>query len=250
MSRNKPSSASLMMLIVRRELGQYLSTWSGYIIFAGLLLLTGLLYNADAVGSTPKYSADVLSRFFYSASGTTVAAGVLLAMRLVAEERQNGTLPLLTTSSMSEGQIVMAKYISAMVMVLIFLALTIYMPLLVFKSGAISLGHIFAGYVGLICIGSAGVAIGMFGSALVRSQLVAAIISGVITVVMLLLWTIVRLVEGTLGDIIGQLALHDKQFRPFQDGIVTLPNLIYYASVTIVFLVAARNFLESRRWRM
>lgn len=249
-ARQKPSAVGLMGLLVRRELGQYLGTWNGYIIFSGLLLLSGLLYNSFAVGSTPKYSADVLSEFFYFASGTTVTTGLLLAMRLIAEERQNGTLPLLTTSSLSEGQIIFAKYVSALVMVGIYLVLTLYMPLLVFYNGAVSLGHILAGYVGLLCIGSAGVAIGMFGSALVRSQLVAAIISGVITVVMLVLWTIARVVEGTLGDLVGQLSLHDKHFRPFMDGIITLPNLIFYASVSIVFLFAARNVLESRRWRM
>jgi ABC-2 type transport system permease protein len=249
-AQRKPSAAGLMALLVRREIGHYLGTWSGYIILAGLLLISGLCYNVFAVGSTPKYSADVLSDFFFWSSGATIATGLFLAMRLIAEERQTGTLPLLTTSSLSEGQIIFAKYVSAMVMVAIYLALTLFMPLLVFYNGAISLGHIFAGYVGLLCIGSAGVAIGMFGSALVRSQLLALIISAVITVVLLLMWMSARVVEGTLGDIVGQLSLHDKQFRPFMDGTVTLPNLIYYASLSIVFLFASRNVLESRRWRM
>ncbi len=249
-ARTKPNAARLMMLVVRRELGQYLTTWSGYVILAALLLFLGLLYNIDAVGSTPKYSSDVLSRFFYDCSGCAVATGVLLAMRLIAEERQNGTLPLLTTSSLREGQIVAAKYVSAMVMIGLFTAISVYMPLLVFYNGAVSFGHIFAGYVGVLCIGSAGVAIGMFGSALVRSQLVAAIISLVITVVMLVLWTLARVVDGALGDIIGYLTLHDKHFNPFMEGTITLANLVYYGSVSLVFLVAARNVLESRRWRL
>ena len=246
----KPSTSALMMLLIRRELGQYFGTWIGYILMAALLLITGLLYNVFAVGSTPQFSADVLSEFFFVASGCAVTIGMLFAMRLIAEERQNGTLPLLTTSSLSEGQIVFAKYISAMVMILVYLCLTLYMPLLVVYNGAVSIGHVLAGYVGLFCIGSAGVAIGMFGSGLVRSQLVAAIISTVIIVVMLVLWMAARVVEGALGDVIGNLSLHDKHFRPFMDGTVTLPNLIYYASVTLVFLVASRSLLEARRWRM
>jgi ABC-2 type transport system permease protein len=246
----RPTGMSGMTLIVKREIGEYLTTWSGYIIFAGLLLLTGLCYNAWAVGSTPRYSSDVLGDFFYFASGTTITTGLLLAMRLIAEERQTGTLPLLLTSSLTEGEIIAAKYVSAMVMIGIYLALTTFMPLLVFYNGAVSLGHIFAGYVGLLAIGSAGVAIGLFGSALVRSQLVAAIIAGVITVIMLVLWTIARVIEGTLGDVIGYLTLHDKHFRPFQDGTISSANVVFYASVTIAFLFAARNVLESRRWRM
>jgi ABC-2 type transport system permease protein len=248
--RAKPSVVSLMGLIVRRELGQYLGTWSGYIVFAALLLATGLFYNVESVGSSPKYSSDVLSDFFKWASGFTVVTGILLAMRLVAEERQNGTLPLLTTSSLTEGQIIFAKYLSAMVMICIYVALSLYMPFLVFYNGAVSLGHIFAGCFGMVLIGSAGVAIGMFGSALFKSQLVAAILAGVIALVMTLLWALARVVEGALGDIIGHITLHDKHFSPFMDGTVTLPNIVYYLSVTAVFLFAARNLLEARRWRM
>jgi ABC-2 type transport system permease protein len=247
---SKPSAASLMGLIVKRELGQYLGTWSGYIVFAALLLATGLFYNVESIGSSPKYSSDVLSDFFKWASGFTVVTGILLAMRLIAEERQNGTLPLLTTSSLTEGQIILAKYFSAMVMICIYVTLSLYMPFLVFQHGAVSLGHIFAGCFGMVLIGSAGVAIGMFGSALFRSQLVAAILAGVIALVMTLLWALARVVEGVLGEIIGQITLHDKHFSPFMDGTITLPNIVYYLSVTAVFLLAARNLLEARRWRM
>lgn len=246
---SKPSAARGIGLIIKRELGQYLNTWNGYIIFSVLLLITGLLYNVHAVGSTPRYSSDVLFEFFWVASGTTMFAAAFLSMRLIAEERQNGTLPLLSTSSLTEGQIIIAKYVSAMVMIGTYLLLTVYMPLLVFRNGAVSMGHIMAGYFGLLLLGSAVVAIGMFGSALVKSQLVALIISGAITVIMLLLWILARVVEGSLGDVIGMLSLHDKHFRPFQDGTISIANIVYYLSVSAFFLVAARNALESKRWR-
>lgn len=246
---SKPSAAQGVALIIKRELGQYLNTWSGYVIFAVLLLVTGLGYNVHAVGNTPRYSSDVLFEFFWVASGTTIFTGLLLTMRLIAEERQTGTLPLLSTSSLTEGQIILAKYASAVVMIGVYLALTLYMPFLVFYNGAVSVGHIAAGYLGLLLLGSAVVAIGMFGSAVVKSQLVALIISGAITVIMLLLWAVARMVEGPLGDVVGMLSLHDKHFRPFQDGTISIANVVFYVSVSAFFLVAARNALESRRWR-
>src|SRR5439155_7749589 len=108
--------------------------------------------------------------------------------------------------------------------------------------------HIFGGYVGLLCIGAASVAIGTFGSAIATSQVVAVVISGVIVVILLLQWMLARLVDGRLGDIVGYLSLHDKHFRPFMDGTVSLRDIIFYFSVTALFLVLARNALEGRRW--
>lgn len=248
--RQKPSAAHGIALIVRRELGAYFRTWMGYIIAASLLFLCGLLYNAEAVGSTARYSTDVLSTFIYILSGFVQAAGILFSMRLIAEERQAGTLPLLTTSSLSEGQIVFAKYLSALAYLTIFLGVTVYMPLLVLLNGSVSVGHILAGYLGALLIGSAAVAIGLFGSTLVRSQLVAAIVSSVILVALLFMWRTARVVEGTLSDVIAYLALHDKHFRPFMDGTIELRNIVFYVSVTIVFLMLSRNVLESRRWRL
>lgn len=237
------------MLIVRREVGQYASTWSGYLIAAALLLLSGLLYNVFGVGSVPQYSRDVLASAFYFLSGTTLVAGILFAMRLIAEERQTGSLPLLLGSPLDDGEIVFAKYLSAFVPVAIYVALAGYIPLLVFFRGNVSLGHVLAGYLGLLCIGSAGVAIGLFGSALFRSQLVAAIVSGVIAVVMLVLWKTSQLIEGALGEVVAGMALHDDHFRPFMEGTIELANVVYYASVTLFFLVLSRNVLEAKRWR-
>ncbi|NJK88262.1 MAG: ABC transporter permease subunit [Myxococcales bacterium] len=242
-------SARRVLLIVLRELGQYASTWSGYLIAAALLLLTGLFYNVFGVGSVPQFSRDVLANAFYFSSGTTLAAGILFAMRQFAEERQTGTLPLLLASPASDAELVVAKYMSAFVPVLIYIALSSYVPMLVFVRGQVSLGHVFAGLLGVASIGSAGVAIGLFGSALFRSQLVAAIVSGVIAVVMLVLWKTSQLVDGVLGELIAAFSLHDDHFRPFMEGTISLANLIYYASVTAFFLVLSRNVLEAKRWR-
>ena len=74
-------------LLVRRELRSYFDTSWGWIILALVLVLDGLLFNAFALGTRERYSANVLSDFFYFSSGTTMIAGILLTMRLIAEDR-------------------------------------------------------------------------------------------------------------------------------------------------------------------
>ena len=90
------------LLIARRELAGYLYTRSGYIILAVILALNGLFFNAFALGKAAERSATVLSHFFYYSSGFTLVASVFISMRLLAEERQAGTLPLLYSSPVKD----------------------------------------------------------------------------------------------------------------------------------------------------
>lgn len=249
MSGTNSSGWKVVVLVVRRELSQYFRTWSGYVFVAILLALTGLLYNAFAVGSSAKYSADVLSDFLYLASGTTMAAALFLSMRSLAEERQTGSFPLLSSSPLTDGQIILAKFVSAYLVVALYVLSTAYMPALVFVKGSVSIGHIAAGYIGLLAVGAAATAIGIFGSAIARTQLFAIITSAVILVALLAVWLVASLVDGPLGDVLSYVALHNKHFRPFMEGKIALSHLAYYASVTVLFLVIARNVLEARRWR-
>lgn len=243
------SNLSIVFLVVGRELGRFFRTWLGYVVMAMLLTITGLLYNAFSVGSTAKYSADVLGSFFEVASGTTMIAALFLSMRSIAEETQTGTYALLASSPLTEGQIVLAKWLAAYAMLVIYLACTLYMPLLVFVNGSVTLGHIAAGYLGLLALGAASTAIGIFGSAVARSQLLAIIVSSVTLVVLLILWLLARQVDGPLGEVVSWMALWHKHFRPFMDGTLATPHLVFYISVTVFFSVLARNVLERRRWR-
>lgn len=246
---NRSSSVSLVLLLARRELARYFRNWLGYLVMAALLSVTGLLHNAFALGSTPKYSADVLRDFFYLASGTTMIAALFLSMRTLAEERQLGTLPLLTGSPLTDGQIVLAKFLAALGVLSVYVLLTLYMPALVVVNGSVSFGHVAAGYVGLLALGAAATAIGVLGSALARSQILAVILSSVMLVSLLAQWLVARLVEGPLGDLLAYLALHHRHFEPFMEGTVSTAHLVYYASVCVVCLTLARNVMESRRWR-
>src|SRR3954470_24597108 len=140
------------LLIARRELSAYLRSMTGYIIAAAVLIVDGLLFNAFALGGPDKLSAEVLSLFFYFSSGTTMIASIFISMRLLAEERQTGTLVLLTSSPVQDWEIVFGKFLSAFIFMALITLATIYMPLMVMVNGKISFGHLAAGYLGLLLL--------------------------------------------------------------------------------------------------
>lgn len=237
------------LLIARRELAGYLRTLSGYVIIAVILALNGLFFNAFALGKAAERSATVLSNFFYYSSGFTIVAALFISMRLLAEERQAGTLPLLYSSPVRDRDIVLGKYLAGLAFLALYLVCTVYMPLLVMVNGKVSAGHIFAGYLGLLLLGSASLAVGTFGSALARNQLMAAIITACILVALIVCWLLARITAQPLSDVFSALSLWNQHFPPFQAGLVHVRDVAYYLLVTYVALFGATRVLEARRWR-
>ncbi|MBU8894229.1 ABC transporter permease [Corallococcus sp. M34] len=236
-------------LIARRELAGYLRTWSGYIILAVILALNGLFFNAYALGGASKRSAEVLSGFFYYSSGFTVVAALFISMRLLAEERQMGTLLLLYSSPVKDRDIVLGKFLAGLAFLALYILCTAYMPLLILVNGKVSLGHVSAGYLGLLLLGSASLAVGTFGSALSRNQLMAAITSAVMLVALILCWLVARITEQPLSEVFSALSLWNQHFPPFQSGLIHTRDVAYYLVVTYVALFAATRVVEARRWR-
>lgn len=236
------------LLVARREMFAYLRSPLGSAIIAGALLIDGIWFYWQ--GLTEKLlSADVLAQFFYGASGTTMVAGLLLSMRLLAEERQTGTFTLLNTAPLRDAEIVAGKFLSALAVIVVLTLLTIYMPLLIFVNGKVSVGHIVVGYIGLVLLGGAATSIGLFASALARSQVVAIILGAAMLTPLVLLWMVARAVDPPLNSFLSNLAIHHENFRPFMLGTLKLQSVVYYAAVTFFFLLAATKTLEARRWR-
>lgn len=241
--------SSATWLIMRRELGAYLRSMTGYIIVAAVLVVDGILFNAFALGGQDKRSGEVLALFFYFSSGTTMIASVFIAMRLLAEEKQTGTLVLLTSSPVRDREIVLGKFLSGWLFLALMTLLTAFMPLLIMVNGKVSLGHVASGYLGLLLLGSATLAIGTFGSALARTQVLAAIISGCLVVGMIIAWLLAKVTEHPLNRVFESLALYHRHFPPFQVGTIHLRDVVYYLMVTYFALFAATRVLEARRWR-
>ncbi len=236
-------------LVARRELAAFFHTWMGWIIVAAALFIDGLLFNAFAIGQQAKLSAEVLGDFFYFASGISIVAGILLAMRLVAEEKQNGTITLLYTSPLTERQLVYGKFISALLFSLVLHVVSLYLPALIMLKGKISGGHLAAGYLNLVLIGGAAISITLFASAMAPNQLTAAVVGTMITVTMLVLWIVADIASPPFKEIFSHLALHNRHFSSFAKGIVKLSDIVYYLSVMVFFLECSVRVVESRRWQ-
>jgi len=235
-------------LVAGREFQAMVGTMGGWVILAAALALDGLLFNLSALGGIRR-SAEVLQRFFEVSSGVTMGAAVFVSMRLLAEERQAETLPLLYASPLQDVEIVLGKFLAALGFLAGLTLLTVYMPLLILVHGKVSLGHLAAGYLGLLLLGSACLAMGAFASALARTQIIAGIVGGTLIVVLLLTWQLSRISEPPFAPLFAALALWNLHFGPFQSGVIHLRDVAYYLLVTWVFLFAATRVVEARRWR-
>jgi ABC-2 type transport system permease protein len=237
-----------IVAVARRELGAYFKSALGYTIIAAVLAVDGLLFNAMAIGTSSRTSGQVLEMFFFCASGTTLLACIFISMRLIAEEKQTGTWVLLATAPVPEWQWVFGKYLSALVFLGVMTVLTAYMPALVLVHGKISLSHIAAGYLGLMLLGSAALAWGMLCSALAPNQLVAAVLGAACITVFVLLWLLSRIASPPVEELLAYLSIHDKHFRPFMRGVISVQDVLFYVSLTYVGLLMTTRVVESRRW--
>jgi len=238
-----------MLLVARRDLAGYLNSMWGYAVIAAVLVIDGLLFNAFAVGDQPKLSSKVIEDFFFIAFGTTIVASILLTMRVIAEERQTGTIVLIDSAPLADWQIVGGKYLSAMMVMVVMIGLTASMPALVFVNGKVSYGHIYAGYLGLVLLAAAVTAIGTFASAISRSQLIAGFLAVMLSVFFVIAWMLAKVSDPPLKDIFSYMSLFDRHYRGFMTGKINVEDIVFFVSLAFVFLVLSSRFMAARRWR-
>lgn len=169
----------------------------------------------------------------------------LLTMRLFAEERRAGTLEMLLTAPITEGQVVIGKYLGAFLFyVFLWLPTLIYVALLAGKL-PLDWGPIGASYLGTLGIGAMFLAIGVFTSAVTRNQVVAAVFSFALTFLAFLPAFLEFLVnDPKMRDALGYLNLY-QHMDDFSKGIVDSRRLVYYLSVTAFFLFLASRAVEA-----
>ena len=236
-------------IIYRRELGTYLRSPYGWVIASVLLLLFGLLFQGFAM-SGEMLSAYVLERFFYVASGIPLVGGVLLSFRLLSEERQNHSMVLLNTSPVRDSEIVLGKFLAALTFLAIVLALSVYMPILIKVNGKITTAQVVVGYFGMLLLGAATLAIGLFASAMTRQQLIAAVVAAALVVVMCFIHLLGSKVDPPLKDVLEQIDLWWVHYQyGFMKGILNLKDIIYYVAATYFFLLLSIKTLEAKRWQ-
>jgi len=236
-------------IIYRRELGGYLRSPLSWVIAAVLLLAQGIFFQAWALRGE-QYSAIVLERFFFLSSFLIGTAGIVFSFRLIAEERQNGSMVLLNTSPVRDHEIVVGKFLAALSFLGIVLLLSIYMPILIKVNGKISTAQIIVGYLGLFLFGAASLSIGLFASALTKHQFLALVIGAALLIILGNIFQLASKLEAPVRPVIEQLDLWWVRFQSgFMRGILNLKDVIFYVGVTYFFLLLGVKTLEAKRWQ-
>ncbi len=238
-------------IVFRRELAAYLRSPMGYVVAALLLFIDGVLFQTYALGASGKVlSADVL-RFFFLYTGIVVQiAGIALSVRLVVEERQQHTIVLLNTSPIRDTEIILGKFLAALVFLTGMIGLSVYMPLLIMVNGKIAISQLLVGYLGVLLLGASSLAIGIFASSLAKQQIIALAIAGAINGLLVLLFPLAKRLDGSLKEVIQSLDLWQTHFFDgFMNSVFNLSDLVFYLAVIYFFLLLAIKTLEAKRWQ-
>ncbi|MFT3769847.1 MAG: Gldg family protein [Minicystis sp.] len=216
------------LLVAERELRAYARSPLGYIVAAVALLIEGIYFYAFGLGAkTALLSAQVLAVFFEGASGATIIVAALLAMRLLAGEKETGTLVLLNTAPIREREVVLGKFLAGLAFLTLLALLTAYMPALIFVNGKVSIGHILVGYLGVVLLAAAALAVSLFGSAIAPNQVVAALVSGALLGTLFLIFFVApatdsaaqRLPLGAVDLPRAAAVVHDRRAQAGERGL-------------------------------
>ena len=227
----------------------YVRSPLGYIVAAATLLIEGIYFYAFGLGRGALLSAQVLALFFEAASGATMVVSAILAMRLLAGEREHGTLVLLNTAPIREVEIVIGKWLAGLTFLTVLALMTGYMPALIFVNGKVSVGHILVGYLGIVLLAAASLAVGLFASALAPNQVIAALTAGALLGTLFLIYFVAPVTDPPLSTFLNAISIYHVRQRSFMLGILKLENVVYNLAVAYFFLLAATKTLEARRWR-
>jgi len=236
-----------------RELRAYFFSPLAYVVLFFLLVANGVIF-AIIVGylNDPLAPAGRPFDFFFNNFvfwAMQLFGAPVLTMRLLAEERRSGSIEVLMTAPVTEGQVVAGKYLAAFVFYLFLWLPTVAYAVVIDRFGDVDWGTIAAGYLGIALVGALFLSIGVFGSALSKNQIVAAIITFALNLLVFMIVFLTNLVnDPKLKDLLAHLSIAEHMDE-FSKGIVDTRRLVFYLSATLFFLWVASRTLEDKKWR-
>jgi ABC-2 type transport system permease protein len=234
-----------------RELRAYFFSPLAYVVLFFFLIVNGVIFvNLVGVLSDPRSGGGPpLGFFFRSTWLMLLLLAPVLTMRLVSEELRSGSIEVLMTAPVTEGQVIAGKYLAAFTFYAFLWLPTLAYAAIVAHYSAVDWGPVAAGYVGVLGIGALFLAVGIFASAMTRSQLVAAMVS----VACVFLLFLVGLFEELINNQAAKQAMGYVNLWGHIDelakGIVDTRRLVYYLSASLFFLFLASRALEDKKWR-
>lgn len=250
-----------VLAIAQRELNAYFASPIGYVLIGFFALLFGwffyvplayFLQQSNMAGMQPGQNMNINQMLIGPTLMNTTVVMLflfpLITMRTYSEEKRSGTIELLLTSPVRDVEIILGKFFGALFLYAAMLAVTLIHMSILFIYGQPEWKPIATGYLGLLLMGGCFLSLGLFISSLTKNQIVAAMAT---FAVFLMLWVInwiSTFVGPTTQTVLQYLSLTDH-FDDFAKGIIDTKHLLYYISFMAFGLFLTAKSVDSERWR-
>ncbi len=245
-----------MTAIFKREFKSYFATPIGYVVLAAFYLFLGIFFVTLFSQGSPDISLIILSM-------STIVVFVLpvLTMRIMSEDKRQKVDQALLTAPVTLTSIVMGKFLAALCVFAIGFIPTVIFEIIVMGYISVNLLSFIYTLIGMLLLGSTLIAIGMFISSLTESAVISAIITLFVNIIML--FNFAGMITVPQGDTFFEkiwakivewfaLALEKLSFiatfDKFGENVFSIADIIYFVSITAVFLFLCVRSLERRRW--
>lgn len=233
-----------MCAIYKRELRSYFTSMTGYVFVAALVFFTGIYFMAyNIYNGYPRFSYALMSLM------TILMFTIpILTMRSMAEDRRARTDQLLLTAPVSLSSVVMGKYLAMVTVFLVPVALAAFCPLIIAANGQAYLKSDYAALLAFFLMGCVFLAIGMFLSALTESQIIAAVGTFAVLLILFLWDSLTGFLPDKLGDVLSAFSFTGVFQNFAQYDVFDVSGLILYLSMAFLFVFLTVQALQKRRW--
>jgi ABC-2 type transport system permease protein len=233
------------LTIAGREFRAYFNSPMGYIVMAVFTTLLGILFFF--LFKFMVLGRATLQPLFTSMAWLLPLLCAAISMRTFAEERRLGTIELLITMPVRDGEVILGKFLGAMGLLCCTLAATLIYPIVVSRMGDLDMGPVVGGYLGLVLGGGAYIAIGMLVSSYSTDQISAFFLTLFISYFFFVLDMAIAYVGWTVAPILEYICF-DFHFKSIARGVIDLRNVVFFLSVITACLLATVRSLARRRW--
>lgn len=255
---------SNLLAIAQKELKSYFASPIAYVLIGLFALLFGWFYSAilsffvrqsmqvSQFGfggpTTVNINQDLIRPLLLNASVIVLFVLPMVTMRTYSEEKRSGTIELLLTSPLSNLQIILGKFLGAMALYGLMLAVTLVHIGILFIYGEPEWLPIVTGYLGLLLLGGCFVSVGLLISSMTKNQ----VVSGMATfAVFLMLWVINWMADSSgpvTREVLTYLSI-TEHFDDFSRGVLDTKHVVYYVSFIAFGLFLTAKSVDSERWK-
>ena len=235
-------------VITRRELASYFDSLIAYVMIILFLGMSG--FFTWLFGNTIFLINQANLQVFFAISYWTLFFFIpAITMRSLAEETRAGTIELLSTKPVNDREIVLGKFLGALILVLVALLCTVPYYISVSFLGDIDHGATLGGYFGLILISAMYISIGIFSSSLTNNQIVAFLIALFIGMFFHILFDVMASgLTGYFGELFDYLSAR-THFESLSRGVIDSRDMIYFLSIIVIGILLSETVLSKRNWK-